>query len=458
MVEERAADLGLCLNRQKSEVVCRDPSTLSIILCRVPDLMVTSPNKATLMGTPLGDVDSISEAILEKTRNLRIMGDRLQHLQAHDAFLLLHHSIAIPKLLYTLRTSPCFLSPELSEYDSLLRSIASNLFNIHFQNNDPARIQASLPVNHGSLGIQSARQLAPSAFLASAAASSTLAHVILPSHLHTIPYTIKDEALLHWAQGHEQPPPPAEVSHKQKSWDSPRIEAAVEFLMDNAPDTRSCARLLAATTKESGAWLNILPISSLKLRMDDESIWVAVGLRLGTSLCQPHSCNLCGAEVDHLATHGLSCQWSTGRHSLHATLNDIIHMALATAKIPSRLEPLGLYRSDGKRPDGASLVPWRRGKFLVWDATCKDKFAPSYVSFAAREAGLVAKQAEEGKRSNYRHLAAFHIFVPVAVETSGVFGTEALEFIKVLGHRLHQCTGEAKSGLYLLQRMSVAVQ
>ena len=133
---------------------------------------------------------------------------------------------------------------------------------------------------------------------------------------------------------------------------------------------------------------------------------MAVGLRLGTPLCQPHSCNLCGAEVDHLATHGLSCRWSTGRHSRHATLNDIIHRALATATIPSHLEPSGLYRSDGKRPDGASLVPWRRGKFLVWDATYKDIFAPSYVSYAAREAGLVAKQAEEGKRSKYRHLAA----------------------------------------------------
>ena len=248
------------------------------------------------------------------------------------------------------------------------------------------------------------------------------------------------------------------MSHKQKSWDSPRIEVVVEFLIDNAPDTRSRARLLAATTKESGAWLNVLPVSSLGLRMDDESIRVAVGLRLGTPLCQPHSCNLCGAKVDHLATHGLNCRWSTGRHSRHATLNDIIHRALATATIPSHLEPSGLYRSDGKRPDGASLVPWRRGKFLVWDATYKDTFAPSYVSYAAREAGLVAKQAEEGKRSKYRHLAASHIFVPVAVEISGVFGTEALEFIKELSHRLHQTTGEAKSGLYLLQRMSVAVQ
>ena len=40
--------------------------------------------------------------------------------------------------------------------------------------------------------------------------------------------------------------------------------------------------------------------------MDDDTIRVAVGLRLGIPLCHPHHCSLCGAEVDNLATHGLS--------------------------------------------------------------------------------------------------------------------------------------------------------
>ena len=35
-------------------------------------------------------------------------------------------------------------------------------------------------------------------------------------------------------------------------------------------------------------------------------------------------------------------------------MNDIIKRSLESAKIPCHLEPVGLYRSDGKRPDGAS--------------------------------------------------------------------------------------------------------
>ena len=39
----------------------------------------------------------------------------------------------------------------------------------------------------------------------------------------------------------------------------------------------------------------------------------------------------------------------------------------------------GVYRSDGKWPDRISVVPWKNGKLIVWDATCTDTFAPSYT-------------------------------------------------------------------------------
>ena len=91
-----------------------------------------------------------------------------------DALLLLCHSFAFPSLLYTLKTSLCFLTPLLSEYDSLLQSISSNILYIHFPDGDSTWIQATLPVRAGGLGIRRAEQLESSAFLASAAACSDL--------------------------------------------------------------------------------------------------------------------------------------------------------------------------------------------------------------------------------------------------------------------------------------------
>ena len=56
------------------------------------------------------------------------------------------------------------------------------------------------------------------------------------------------------------------------------------------------------------------PISALGLRMDDDVIQVAGGLRLGLPLCRPHTCARCKVEVDELGIHELSCRFSKGRH------------------------------------------------------------------------------------------------------------------------------------------------
>jgi len=57
----------------------------------------------------------------------------------------------------------------------------------------------------------------------------------------------------------------------------------------------------------------------------------------------------------------------------------IVKHGLMAVHIPSRLEPTGFTRSDGKRPDGATVAPWKFGCLLVWDATCPDTcLAASY--------------------------------------------------------------------------------
>ena len=84
-----------------------------------------------------------------------------------------------------------------------------------------------------------------------------------------------------------------------------------------------------------------------------------------------------------------------------------------------------------------SIIPWKQGKALIWDATYPDTFAPSHVSHATREAGAVAERAEILKISKYTHLDSSYHFVPVAVETSGVFGPKALSFFRDLSQRLN---------------------
>ena len=192
--------------------------------------------------------------------------------------------------------------------------------------------------------------------------------------------------------------------------------------------------------------------------MDDDVVRIAAGLRLGVAICHPHQCCSCGADVDSLGTHGLSCRFSSGRHCRHAAVNDIVKRSLDSARIPSHLEPSGLFRSDGRRPDGASIVPWKEGKILVWDATCPDTLAPSYVSIASAEAGAVAREAEHRKQAKYCHIEDSHYFVPIAIETLGTMGYEARCFLKELSHRIYLATEDSQAHQHLIQHLSVAVQ
>ena len=167
-----------------------------------------------------------------------------------------------------------------------------------------------------------------------------------------------DAALQVWSLGHSELPPNPDGA-KQRVWDSVKVKASYRSLLEGASTEQDKARLLAVACPESGAWLMAAPISALRLKMDDDVIRVAAGLRFGLPLCRPHICASCKVEVDELGIHGLSCRFSKGRYSRHASLNNVIKRVLETAKIPCHLEPSGLYHNDGKRPDGASMVPWR---------------------------------------------------------------------------------------------------
>ena len=349
-------------------------------------------------------------------------------------------------------SSPPPPPPHLQAYDELLRSILSSQCNICLNDESTWR-QASFPVRDGRIGIRRAVQLAPSAFLASAAGSSDLVYQIFPPHLKDASNPVVESTLTTWLHSHDEPPPSNTASHHQKAWDAPCIRATYDTLLDESSDASTRARLLAVATKESGAWLSALLVSSLGLRIDDNVIRVALRLRLGAPLCEPHHCQHCGDVVNQTGTHGLRCRYSKGRHPRHAAINEVIKRSLGSANIPCHLEPTGLYRSDGKWPDG-SLIPWKRGKVLVWDATCPDTLVPSYITLA----GAVAEKAEKKKRTKYAHLEESHYFVPVAVETMGVFGPEARSFLRELGHRVANATQDPLSHLYLRQRISVAVQ
>eukprot|EP00731_Ephydatia_muelleri_P030133 Em0021g656a len=102
-------------------------------------------------------------------------------------------------------------------------------------------------------------------------------------------------------------------------------------------------------------------------------------------------------------------------------MNDILHRALSSANVPSRLEPTGLDRAD------------------------------------ASEVCAAANQAEQTKikKCSYITSHAYHSFTPVA---TGVCGPRSMSFLSDLGHRIANTTSDKSSLAYLMQRFSVAIQ
>ena len=184
---------------------------------------------------------------------------------------------------------------------------------------------------------------------------------------------------------------------------------------------------------------------------------VAVGLRLGTSLCEPHLC-FCGAAVNALGTHGLACKRSAGRIGRHNYLNDIIWRALSRANIPAVKEPQGLVRTDGKRPDGVTQIPWSEGKCASWDVTVTDTLAASNVSISCTAAGSAAEAAASKKLQKYAEIMNRYTFVPLAFETLGPINSAATDFIDEIGRRSHAITGDQREKAFLWQRLSMALQ
>ena len=68
-------------------------------------------------------------------------------------------------------------------------------------------------------------------------------------------------------------------------------------------------------------------------------------------------------------------------------------------------EPSGIFHSDGKRPDGLTLIPWQRGLSLTWNVTVPTTLADSSAS--ASSAGAAAEMAASRKQAKYATLSGF---------------------------------------------------
>src|SRR5664279_3968191 len=105
------------------------------------------------------------------------------------------------------------------------------------------------------MGIRGIVQLAPSAFLASAAGTSELQDAIIQNVVFDTPYRQVDACLQVWSERSQVAAPQLPAARCQRVWDQPIISKVKKCLMLQATDPLDRSRLLVAQAPHSGDWL-----------------------------------------------------------------------------------------------------------------------------------------------------------------------------------------------------------
>jgi len=105
-----------------------------------------------------------------------------------------------------------------------------------------------------------------------------------------------------------------------------------------------------------------------------------------------------------------------GLNSHHRHINGLLCRAVTSSGTLSTREQC---TTGGKSANGVTLVPWKRGRCLVWDATCPNTYAPPAIRESSVQAVSATPKAELNKSRKYADIIAGVDFIPFAIETSG---------------------------------------
>ena len=164
----------------------------------LPGVTVTESEDLSILGAPI-DINGCRTGVLKAVERLSTMSSRLESIDAHPAFFLLRKCLSIPRLLFKLRSSPCYrLHAELTQFDKTLRQATSTVCNVKFD--DTGWQQSTLPVAHGGLGLSSAVNVSLPAYASSLSATRQLVGQILQDVFESCPTSEVDSVAERWTE------------------------------------------------------------------------------------------------------------------------------------------------------------------------------------------------------------------------------------------------------------------
>ena len=395
-----------------------------------------------------------------RVRKVRDMVALLPTLQdPHAEYSILRHCLALPKVMYSLRTVDTSGDiATLHTFDSLMREVLSRILGAPLQWS-----QAQLPMAMGGLGLRSARGHAPGAYCTSFLASQPLVTQMLAVPEEQPPRPLPPAALTLLAARMDEEVAQEEIAGLNQWEVSARVDAANQTAFSNliqAAGVRESARMASLSLPHAGAWLFCPPSKGLCLHLSPRQFVVAARFRLGMAVYDVAGpCPACGRHSDVHGDHGLCCGTGGEMISRHSALQGAIYDTAAAAGCAPQKEARHLITDSGRRPADILIPRWVAGKAAALDVTVTHPLKAATVARAAVTPGHAMAVAYDAKMAGAFHLCRQEniTFIPIVAESLGGWHPAATAEFRKLGSLLARHTGvpETQAIAHLVNKMSV---
>ena len=437
LVEETRA-IGLNVKEKKCEIF-NCPNTSNIF----SQMKIIRNDNFYLLGSPLTR-ESCKSIMQNKLKEISDLHKKLKIIPKHHAFKVLQVSLGSPNLVSILRSSPCHATEEVENIDMSLKENLEEILNIRLS--QEKWIQASLPIKFGGLGIRRPSALAIPAYLSSFLNAQNINEAIKDNNDFKTYWNYFTQE----TEKNEKP-----FLQTQKFLDENLIKKTFSHLYEILNEQER-SRITSASHKRSGDWLKVVPQKKLGLHLDDDEFRHAVCLRLGLPVCEEFQC-ICGEKIDTFGHHCFVCNRNNGKILRHTMVNECVSRTLTSAGLPNKLEPRNISDCEHLRPDGVTLIPYKRGKSLAWDVSCPHPLCASHVKNNTN-CGKLSTQCEELKSKKYSCLEEKYNFCPIIIDTIGAYGCKTEAIITEIGRLLKKKTGSILATSHFRQRLSIVLQ
>ena len=480
-IQQRAAELGLHLNLQKSEVVAVGaipdgafPGPLPAALCATPDGASRVVRDFEFLGAPVGSDAFLDGHTSRRVESATALLDALGALaDPQVALRLLRSSAGFCRMAYSMRCSPpTAQQTAFAGFDSLVHRCLSSFTGLHLT--DEQWQQATRGLRHAGLGLRSVHSHAPAAFLASLGGCAHKCQELDPNYptdLGTSP-----EACGAVAAFNAQLP---QAAHVTLSAALGKRQADLSHLLDAAgweaqlasSSAMAKAGLLSEAEPGGRAFLTALPAG--RTRMEPAHFVSEVRARLGVPDASHDAwCPRCDAVLDRHSVHASMRVAGGERNQRYNSLRDLVYGWAEKAGLQAERERAGLLLPQS--PDNASsarrrpadlYLPSFHGRPTTFNFAVTAPQRLDVLVEAGRGGGSAASAYADVKR---RHLDTTKVceqhgvaFVPLVVETSGAWAPEASKILHQLSRAVtlrHGGFGPLLGGPTLLEEASVLVR